>query len=132
MPRQQQPKRTPPLKLYWCETGDHDEDWFVVARNPKQAAQLHEDEHDYEPGEVLVTRICTLPPALQQRKDELLGRASDATLVACGARLLNGTLEGGVFSNVFDSRVVVIAGDLYKEGNCLANEARRQDAHLQN
>ena len=29
------PRKKPRPKLYWVETADHDEDWFIVARSAR-------------------------------------------------------------------------------------------------
>lgn len=50
-----------PLHLYWAETGDHDEDWFIIAKNSRQACSLHENYEGYEHGEAWATRISAVP-----------------------------------------------------------------------
>lgn len=35
------------MNLYWVTTEDHAEDWFVLARNAKEAGTLHEDMEGY-------------------------------------------------------------------------------------
>jgi len=49
------------LKLYWVTTGDHCEDWFVVARNPMAAARFHETAEGYERGEASAEEIMPIP-----------------------------------------------------------------------
>ena len=34
------------LKLYWCETDDHEEDWFVVAKTEAQARKFFADHYE--------------------------------------------------------------------------------------
>ena len=77
-----------PLKLYWCESADHDEDWFLVARSYQQARLAHAETEGYELAEVTAEYLLTLPEALQQQGDELLGWPSHEVLSDCGAVLL--------------------------------------------
>ena len=39
------------IKLYWCTTDDHDEDWFIFADSAKSARAYHEDYEDYGKGD---------------------------------------------------------------------------------
>ena len=38
------------LYLYWCETDDHDEDWFIVAESAEEACHIHESAEGYDDG----------------------------------------------------------------------------------
>lgn len=53
------------LKLYWCSTGDHDEDWFMVARNSRQAASLHANWEGYDPGDAQAEFVAEIPDEWQ-------------------------------------------------------------------
>jgi hypothetical protein len=60
--------------LYWCNTEDHDEDWFVFANSIKQALRWFEDNEGYKNGEVKAVQICSDPnfpddPAERNRTD---------------------------------------------------------------
>jgi hypothetical protein len=35
------------IRLYWCTTADHDEDWFIFAQSARQARAFHEDYEGY-------------------------------------------------------------------------------------
>jgi len=89
-------------ELYWCETGDHDEDWFVVARSARAARRLHEDLEGYARGDATSALVCRLPEGVCI--DD--GWPSDETLVACGARFVRSR----------SPRVVEVAGRTYAEG----------------
>lgn len=76
------------LKLYWCSTPDHDEDWFVIARSHPGARKFHADAEGYDYDEVAAERVCVLPASLQQRGDELLGWPDEDVIGACGGEYL--------------------------------------------
>lgn len=54
-----------PLKLYWVETPDHHEDWFVVARSPEEAQELFEDVEGYDDGGSIAQELRLLPDESQ-------------------------------------------------------------------
>ena len=39
------------VKLYWCTTADHDEDWFIFAENARSAKRFHEYYEGYGAGD---------------------------------------------------------------------------------
>jgi hypothetical protein len=39
------------VKLYWCTTDDHDEDWFIFASSARQARAYHENYEGYGKGD---------------------------------------------------------------------------------
>jgi hypothetical protein len=43
--------------LYWVTTLDRDEDWFIFARTPRQAASYHEDYEGYETGDAKAHQV---------------------------------------------------------------------------
>lgn len=54
------PRKPPQFKLYWVETDNHDEDWFIVARTAREAERFHEEEEGYARGEATATLVKTL------------------------------------------------------------------------
>lgn len=42
------------MNLYWVETADRAEDWFVVARSEKAAARWHEKWGNLPAGDLLI------------------------------------------------------------------------------
>ena len=42
---------TKQIRLYWCTTDDHDEDWFIFAESARQARAYHEDYEGYDKGD---------------------------------------------------------------------------------
>jgi len=73
-----------PMNLYWVETEDHDEDWFVVASNDRAAARFHERNEGYARGDAQATFIVEVPGRLKARA----GWPSEEDLEACGAKIL--------------------------------------------
>ncbi|MGA1982804.1 MAG: hypothetical protein ABSG84_10020 [Acidobacteriaceae bacterium] len=39
------------IKLHWCTTDDHDEDWFIFASSAGQARSFHEHYEGYDKGD---------------------------------------------------------------------------------
>ena len=39
------------IKLYWCTTSDHDEDWFILAESARSAKRYHEYYEGYGAGD---------------------------------------------------------------------------------
>jgi hypothetical protein len=70
------------LNLYWVETADHHEDWFVVARCERGAARFHENAEGYEPGDAFA--IFVVPISMNLEAPE--GWPSHELLEAVGAR----------------------------------------------
>lgn len=70
------------LALFWCETSDHDEDWFVVAPSEEEAADFFEDAEGYNPGDATATLVAAVPPALAAAA--IVGWPDDELLIACG------------------------------------------------
>jgi hypothetical protein len=100
----QRPKSPPRLKLYWCSTNDHDEDWFVVARSSAEAARFFEIQEGYDRQHVRAELSIALPADLQQTKER--GWPTRELLEACGA----------VIRRWEEPRVVEIGGVRYVEG----------------
>ncbi len=105
--------RPAPLKLFWCATEDHDEDWFVVARSAAQARRIHEREEGYDPGDATAELVCAVPAPLL---DAELGWPSDALLRTCGVQV---TTDGT------GARIVRHGARVFAEGNVVMNAAAR-------
>lgn len=73
------------LKLYWCSTDDHDEDWFVVAPSAREARRLHEDGEGYGRGHAESALLTVLPKAFQS--DRYVGWPTRLLLERCGAKI---------------------------------------------
>jgi len=95
-------ERTSRMNLYWCETADHDEDWFIVAPSARGACRIHEDEEGYEHGDAKATLVCRIPKHLTPE----VGWPYHALLKVLGA----------VFLSERTPRVVEIRSTVYQEG----------------
>ena len=93
---------SPSMNLYWVTTEDHEEDWFIVAKNAKQAAALHEDQEGYDYGDATAEMVVKIPDDIKVQ----LGWPPDEVLKSCGATILVNGL----------ARVVEIAGRRFCEG----------------
>lgn len=81
-------------QLYWCETGDHDEDWFVVARSDEEAARFHENAEGYDEDDAWAEEVCAVPAPACAGLEEA-GWPSEELLLACGAEFLPNTPHDG-------------------------------------
>ena len=90
------------MKLYWVTTEDHDEDWFIVASNQKEAEMLHENFEGYDTGDATAEEILEIPKTM----DVKAGWPSNKLLRALGAMFLTTGLV----------RVVEIRGRKFCEG----------------
>ena len=113
MKRLKRSQRSKRLNLYWVETDDHDEDWFVVAETEKKAATFHERSEGYGPGDALALFVVPVP----ERVGAEAGWPSLELLEACGATVLRHETP----------RVVEILGQRYCEGQLEHEILQRSD-----
>lgn len=92
------------LRLWWCQTADHDEDWFVVDRTQAGAEEFFRLHEGYHEGDVWAERLGLLPDEYQE--EALQGWPDHELLEACGGRVLR----------VETPRVVELEGRRYVEG----------------
>lgn len=78
----------PSLNLYWVETDDHDEDWFIVAESPAKACRDHEAAEGYDEGDANAEFVAAVPADAADREE---GWPSDELLRACGAVIEHST-----------------------------------------
>src|SRR5262249_20853392 len=90
------------MNLYWCETSDHDEDWFSVTPSVREACRSHEGEEGYALGDAHATLVCRMPKQLTARA----GWPDHALLKALGA----------VFLSDQTPRIVQFGKRIYREG----------------
>lgn len=100
------------MKLYWVETADHAEDWFVVAPSKSRAESLHERYEGYERGDAEASLVAVVP----QSHEAPMGWPSNELIEACGLRILRHETP----------RVVEIGGKKFTEGY-LEHEIRQID-----
>lgn len=122
-------RRAGALKLYWLESPDHHEDWFVVARTARSARAFFEEAEGYGRGDATSRLVVHLPKELQSdagssRTTPEVGAAtapcwpSEEVIKACG----------GVYLMDGDTRVVKLGGRTYAEGMLEAEIRERQRA----
>ena len=90
------------MNLYWCETIDHDEDWFIVASSAKEAKRMHEDIEGYRRGDARARLIVRIPKELNPP----VGHPTHELLYSLGA----------VFLSEGVPRVVQFGATVYQEG----------------
>ncbi len=90
------------MNLYWCETDDHDEDWFIVAKSGEEACHIHESAEGYDDGDTEAYCICPIPASLNPQP----GWPDRTLLEALGAE----------FTRTSSPRIVRLKGETYQEG----------------
>jgi len=101
------------MKLFWVETDDGAEDWFVVARSARRAARWHEQAEGYGPGDAVATLVLGIPKGLEAGE----GWPTDELLEACGARIERSETP----------RVVELGGKRFVEGYLESEIRQRAD-----
>lgn len=109
------PRKKPRPKLYWVETDDHGEDWFIVARSAREARRFHEVEEGYQRGDAWSTLVMTLDedaregwPKLEElaRYGVTIHRAKQPRVAEyAGVRYVEGDLEysiRGITDDLFE------------------------------
>ena len=71
------------MNLYWVDTPDHAEDWFIVARTNTRAARWHERAEGYAPRDARATLVVRISGNLDAQE----GWPTEELLEACGARV---------------------------------------------
>jgi hypothetical protein len=95
------------MKLYWATTTDGYEDWFVVAKSKKEAAEFHEYAEGFDPEYANAKLICSIPKELIEKYK--INEANWPSLE------LIGELGGKIISDA-NPRRVNFNGKIYKEG----------------
>ncbi|UJR84281.1 hypothetical protein [Sandaracinus amylolyticus] len=123
------PRRTT-FALYWCETRDHDEDWFVIASSGLLAEHFFERYEGYDPGDCTASWVADVPDGLRSDQEE--GWPSDDEIRACGGEFLpmvpGGTKEDAAAREVMGvvSKAVRFGSRTYAAGDIVANQVARQ------
>jgi hypothetical protein len=106
-----------PPGLYWCSTPDHDEDWFVVARDATEAARYLEEAEGYGSGEASAELLREVP---DEWRHAGTGWPARELLLACGAEILSEPEAG--------PRIVRLGDRVFVEGDLARNAAARAGA----
>lgn len=124
-------REAPVLSLYWCETEDHHEDWFVVARRDGDARRTFAREEGYDEDQVSAKPAFVLPEALQDEKH--LGWPARDLLEACGANVVRWEnprvveLEGVRFvEGMLEHQILQVSDDIFElKGRGRPNKTNR-------
>ena len=113
------------MELYWVESMDHDEDWFVVASNASDAMQFFSDYMGYDivEDEVGAIEVCGVPESKIGNNE--IRFADEDVIVACGGEMklfddkdLVGFFDVEELQSLgAETRVVMIHNCIYVEGN---------------
>lgn len=114
------------MKVFWVESADHSEDWFVVARDIEIAVNLFSNEMGYDifKDEIIATEVCPLADSLSYPVADFLD--NDGVL-ACGGEfldfhdedLLEFFDEDFVKTVAGETRIVRFGDKVYMEGNIM-------------
>ena len=96
------PGQSKKMILWWVQTEDQDEDWFIVAPDGETAETFFVDAEGYEEGDAWADFILWIPDDVEAE----VGWPSHELLVACGAKILREDTP----------RVVEIEGRRFCEG----------------
>lgn len=90
------------MNLFWVTTKDHDQDWFVAAESPTDAAAFFEQATGYDPGAATAELVLEIPAEAPTET----GWPLDHLLLALGAEFIYESIP----------RLVQINGQRYFEG----------------
>lgn len=105
-------KESVTMNLYWVETDDHHEDWFVLGENEREACLGFIDAEGYDEDEAKATLVTRVPTEVECEP----GWPSHEILQKCGAVILRADTP----------RVVELGGRRFCEG-MLEYELRQKD-----
>ncbi|MGX5200956.1 hypothetical protein [Aliikangiella sp. IMCC44632] len=76
------------MKLYWVETIDHGEDWFIAANDQTHAITIFSEElgFDIEADKVSAEFICNFPASPQNLEP---GFCDNDDLIQCGGEFID-------------------------------------------
>lgn len=115
-----------PLNLYWVETSDHDEDWFIIAKNSRSACSYHEQYEGYNSGDANASLVAPIP---DQWLCHNVGHPHciNALFTACGGARVHYTPDQDPQAVALRRRMGVIEeawqfnGTVYTPGDIVAN-----------
>ncbi len=112
------------LNVYWLDSLDHGEDWFVAANNTSEALKFfaHEMGYDLVEDEVGAMEVCSVPKCANIEHTQFL---DNAQIKACGGQLVkyyDKDLLALVSQEVLDAlgvetRIVRFGHQIFIEGN---------------
>ena len=112
------------MNIYWLDSLDHGEDWFVAAKNIREAMAFFADDLGYDlvEDEVRATEVCAVPEDVSIAQAQFL---DEDQITACGGQLVHydeKDLLELVDQSVLDSlgvetRIVRFEYQIFIEGN---------------
>lgn len=115
------------MNLYWVESFDHSEDWFVAASSGAEARQFFADDMGYEllEDEITSLDVCRVPDSIDTVDGVQF--ADEEMITACGGETkafddndLKALLDDQLLQAVGpETRVVLIRNCIYVEGNVM-------------
>ena len=112
------------MKLFWMESFDHGEDWFVVAPTASAAMTFFADFEGYDivNDEISAQFVCDLPPELGFLETDF---PDEEVIAACGGEMvlfddhdIKPHYDDKVLAMIgAETRVVKIGETIYVEGN---------------
>ena len=112
------------MRLFWIESMDHSEDWFVVSQNSRHARYFYANEMGYDEvdDEITSLEVCEVPgfPDIGE-----VFFAEGDIIEHCGGELVlynNADLQNVIDKNILrqldgDSRIVKFDNRIFVEGN---------------
>ena len=76
------------MNIYWLDSLDHGEDWFVAANNMREAMALFADDMGYDlvEDEVRATEVCAVPEEVTIAQTQFL---DEDQITACGGKFIH-------------------------------------------
>ena len=76
------------MNIYWLDSLDHGEDWFVAANNMREAMAFFADDMGYDlvEDEVRAMEVCAVPKEVTIAQTQFL---DDDQITACGGNFIH-------------------------------------------
>jgi hypothetical protein len=76
------------MNIYWLDSLDHGEDWFVAANNMREAMAFFADDMGYDlvEDEVRATEVCAVPEEVTIAQAQFL---DEDQITACGGKFIH-------------------------------------------
>jgi hypothetical protein len=76
------------MNIYWLDSLDHGEDWFVAANNMREAMALFADDMGYDlvEDEVRAREVCAVPEEVTIAQTQFL---DEDQITACGGKFIH-------------------------------------------
>lgn len=114
------------MNVFWVESADHCEDWFVAAPTLEEAASIfaHDMGYDLIKDQVIATHVCGIPAHLEIN---LSGFVDNFIITECGGEFIE-FYDLDIMEHVTDEVIRTVAGEtrivrfgknVYMEGNAL-------------